>query len=56
MARGGSRAAELGRRVVSALATLVFDPDLLRFVIVGHTPAYWPLLPLFTILIVGKKW
>ena len=38
------------------LATLVFDPDLLRFVIVGHTPAYWPLLPLFTILIVGKKW
>ena len=32
------------------LAAIVFDPDLLRFVTVGHTPAYWPLLPVLAIL------
>jgi len=38
------------------LATMAFDPDLLRFVTVGHTPAYWPLLPLFAILTAGEHW
>ena len=38
------------------LATIVFDPDLLRFVTVGHTPAYWPLLPLLAILTAGARW
>ena len=38
------------------LGTLVFNPDLLRFVTVGHTPAYWPLLPLLAILTAGERW
>ncbi|MEP7304154.1 MAG: hypothetical protein ABJA98_01425 [Acidobacteriota bacterium] len=38
------------------LATFVFNPDLLRFVTVGHTPAYWPLLPLLAILTAGERW
>ncbi len=41
---------------VLLLTTLVFNPDLLRFVSVGHTPAYWPLLPLVSVLIVGERW
>jgi hypothetical protein len=38
------------------LATLVFNPDLLRFAAVGHTPAYWPLLPLLAVSIAGERW
>jgi hypothetical protein len=50
-----------GRLVLAAgwlvlLAALVFDPDLLRFALVGHTPAYWPLLPLFACLLVQERW
>jgi hypothetical protein len=38
------------------LIVLVLDPDLQRFATVGHTPVYWPLLPLLAILIAGERW
>jgi hypothetical protein len=38
------------------LGALAFDPDLLRFALVGHTPAYWPLMPLLACLIVQGRW
>ena len=60
---GAAAVFEAGRARMTAagawtllLAGLVFNPDLLRFVSVGHTPVYWPLLPLLAILIVGEHW
>jgi hypothetical protein len=38
------------------IAAIVFNPDLATFTTVGHTPAFWPLLPLFALLITGGQW
>src|SRR5262249_51104440 len=38
------------------LLVMAFDPDLIRFMPVGHTPAYWPLLLLLALLVVGEWW
>jgi hypothetical protein len=38
------------------LSVIVFSPDLASFVSIGHTPSYWPLLPVFAILVIGEQW
>ncbi len=40
----------------SALAAVCFNPDLDRFASIGHTPAYWPLIALFTWLVAAERW
>jgi hypothetical protein len=50
------------RRFAPALGLLVlmasigFSPDLQRFTVAAHTPAYWPLLALFAWLVVERRW
>ena len=38
------------------LAAIGFNPDLERFAVIGHTPAYWPLLALFAWLVARERW
>ncbi len=38
------------------LAAVLLNPDLTYFITVGHTPVYWPLLPLFAVLTVAERW
>jgi hypothetical protein len=38
------------------LAALAFSPDLRSFMSIGHTPAYWPLLPLFAWALHRERW
>jgi hypothetical protein len=38
------------------LITIVTNPDVSYFMTVGHTPAFWPLLFLFAILVTGQRW
>ena len=38
------------------LAAFAASPDLRRFMAIGHTPAYWPLLPLFAWLVHRERW
>ncbi|HEX7486282.1 MAG TPA: hypothetical protein VF332_09030 [Vicinamibacterales bacterium] len=54
---------EAGRgRVASAvawvmlLAVVVISIDLPQFTLMGHTPVYWPLLPLFAATVTRKRW
>jgi hypothetical protein len=55
-------AGAMRRRVVEAsmwlalTATILFNPDLTGFMPVGHTPSYWPLLPLFAMLATTERW
>ncbi len=37
-------------------AALAFNPDLMIFTAGGHTPSYWPLLPLFAALVAAERW
>ena len=36
--------------------TIVANPDLTYFMTVGHTPSYWPLLPLFAVVAAAERW
>ncbi len=36
--------------------TILANPDLTYFMTVGHTPSYWPLLPLFAVLATAERW
>jgi hypothetical protein len=38
------------------LAVIVLNPELATFVTVGHTPSYWPLLPLFAVFVTAGRW
>jgi hypothetical protein len=38
------------------LAAIVVSPDLTQFMSIGHTPAYWPLLPLLAYLVDRDRW
>jgi hypothetical protein len=38
------------------LAALVLTFDVQRFTLIGHTPVYWPLLPLFAAAVGRSKW
>lgn len=38
------------------LTAIVFNPDLWNFTSIGHTPSYWPWLPLFALLVVAEQW
>jgi hypothetical protein len=35
---------------------ILANPDLTYFMTVGHTPSYWPLLPLFAVLVTAERW
>jgi hypothetical protein len=59
----GAAVLETMRRDVVAAAiwlvlttTILVNPDLTTFMIVGHTPSYWPLLPLFAWLATAERW
>jgi hypothetical protein len=41
---------------LAVLAALVFALDLSKFTLIGHTPVYWPLLPLFAVMVVRGRW
>ena len=42
--------------LLAAVASLVLlDPGLDRFLVIGHTPAYWPLLGLFALLTSARR-
>jgi hypothetical protein len=38
------------------LAAIAFSTDLRSFISIGHTPAYWPLLPLFAWMVRRERW
>jgi hypothetical protein len=38
------------------LAAIVFSPNLRAFMAIGHTPAYWPLLPIFAWALHRQRW
>ncbi len=38
------------------LAAIVFNPQLAGFTNIGHTPSYWPLLPMFAIFVANEQW
>jgi hypothetical protein len=52
---GRSRLVAAGAWIV-LLAAIVFDPDLMMFTTGGHTPGYWPLLPLFAAFATAENW
>jgi len=37
-------------------AAIAFNGDLRQFIAIGHTPAYWPLLPLFAWALARERW
>jgi hypothetical protein len=41
---------------LALLAAMLWNPDLTYFMTVGHTPVYWPLLPLFATFVVAERW
>jgi hypothetical protein len=41
---------------LAVLAALVLAFDVQGFTLIGHTPVYWPLLPLFTVTVGGRRW
>jgi hypothetical protein len=41
---------------LAVLVALCTNPDLQRFAVIGHTPAYWPLLALFVWLTASRRW
>ena len=41
---------------LAVLAALVFALDLSKFTLIGHTPVYWPLLPLFAVMVMRGQW
>lgn len=41
---------------LALLAAIVLSPDLVTFTTVGHTPSYWPLIPLFAVFVVAGQW
>ena len=41
---------------VAVLAAIVFSPDVRGFISIGHTEAYWPLLPLFAWTLHRRRW
>ncbi len=49
-------------RMVSAvtwivlLAAIVASIDLANFTVMGHTPVYWPLLPVFAVVVTRGRW
>ncbi|MSO55965.1 MAG: DUF2029 domain-containing protein [Acidobacteria bacterium] len=60
---GWAAIAEAGRgRVVSSaswlllLIALVASIDVTEYAVMGHTPAYWPLIPIFSVLVVRERW
>ena len=52
-ARGRLRSAAAWLVVLSAI---VFNPALMTFATVGHTPSYWPLIPLFAAFVTAERW
>jgi hypothetical protein len=38
------------------VCAVLSNPDFAEFTPVAHTPAYWPLLPLFAVLVAGERW
>ena len=57
-AMGRGRRADLGAAAawLAVLAAMTFSPDLRGFMSMGHTPAYWPLLPLFAWIVRREQW
>ena len=41
---------------LAVLAALVLMFDVQGFTLIGHTPVYWPLLPLFAALVARSRW
>jgi hypothetical protein len=41
---------------LAVLAALVLAFDVQGFTLIGHTPVYWPLLPLFAVTVGGRRW
>jgi hypothetical protein len=41
---------------LAVLAALVVAFDVQGFTVIGHTPAYWPLLPLFAVMMARGRW
>jgi hypothetical protein len=41
---------------LAVLAALVLTLDIQGFTLIGHTPVYWPLLPLFAVLTARSRW
>ena len=41
---------------LAVLAALVLAFDVQSFTAIGHTPAYWPLLPLFAVMVGRQRW
>jgi hypothetical protein len=41
---------------VIVLASVAFSPPLRGFMSIGHTPAYWPLLPIFAWALQRQRW
>lgn len=38
------------------LAAIIFNSDLSNFTSIGHTPVYWPLLPMLAVFVAGEQW
>jgi hypothetical protein len=53
-ARRGQAASAIAWLIL--LAVIVVSPDLASFASIGHTPSYWPLFPVFAILVAGEQW
>jgi hypothetical protein len=60
---GMTAVVEAGRgRIVSAaawillLVAIVASIDLVNFTVFGHTPVYWPLLPVFAVVTTRRRW
>jgi hypothetical protein len=60
---GVAASVEAGRgRVMPALSWLLLlmaltaSIDLTEFAVMGHTPAYWPLIPIFAVLMARERW
>ena len=41
---------------LAVLAALVLAFDVQGFTLIGHTPVYWPLLPLFAVMAARRRW
>ena len=41
---------------LAVLAAFVLTFDVQGFTLIGHTPVYWPLLPLFAVMVARRRW
>ena len=41
---------------IAVMATLVIALDVQQFTLIGHTPIYWPLIPLLAVAVANRRW